>query len=503
MVLTKSSAELYAAYVSYMRKIADVKYSLAVLQWDQETYLPVKGAVHRGQQMATLAEIAHEWVTAASLGDLLIELSGRNDLSAAGQRNIALSLEDYTKQKKISPEFIRLLSETTSRSFHSWIRARSANSFALFEEDLDQVLQLKKQQAELAGYKQHPYDALLDEFEKGCTVTLLDKTFSEVRGPLKELLDKIRQQPQVDNSFLHGHFPKQQQWDFGMRIIREMGFDFEAGRQDISEHPFTTSFSGKDVRITTRIDEKDFGNMTWSCIHEAGHALYEQGLPDENYGLPLGEYASLSIHESQSRLWENNVGRSYGWWRHWYPILRQTFPDQLGRTSLEEFYKGINKAGPSLIRTEADEVSYHFHVMIRYELEKGLIEGSVAVADIPGFWKEKYASYLGVDVPDDKRGCLQDVHWSHGSFGYFPTYSLGSFYAAQLFAAAGKQAGPIREEMERGQTASLLAWLRQHIHSYGRQYTSEELCLKATSETLNIQHFLSYLLDKFNKIYIF
>jgi carboxypeptidase Taq len=243
--------------------------------------------------------------------------------------------------------------------------------------------------------------------------------------------------------------------------------------------------------------------MTWSCIHEAGHALYEQGLPDENYGLPLGEYASLSIHESQSRLWENNVGRSHSCWQHWYPVLRQTFPDQLGRISLEEFYKGINKAGPSLIRTEADEVSYHFHVMIRYELEKGLIEGSVAVADIPRFWKEKYASYLGVDVPDDKRGCLQDVHWSHGSFGYFPTYSLGSFYAAQLFAAAGKQAGPILEEMERGQTASLLGWLRQHIHGNGRQYTSEELCLKATGETLNIQHFLSYLLDKFKKIYIF
>src|SRR5882724_1111878 len=439
MILTKSSGELYAAYVSRMQKIADVKNSLAVLQWDQETYLPSKGAERRGQQMATLSEIAHEWLTSSGLGDLLAELNGRADLSPEEKRNITLSLEDYTKQRKFSPEFIRLLSETTSRSFHSWIRARSANSFALFEEDLDKVLQLKRQEAELAGYKEHPYDALLDEFEKGCTVSLLNKTFDQVRGPLKDLLDKIRGQQQVDNSFLHGHYPKQAQWDFGMKLIREMGFDFDAGRQDVSEHPFTTSFSNEDVRITTRIDENDLGNMTWSCIHEAGHALYEQGLPGEYYGLPLGEYASLSIHESQSRLWENNVGRSLAWWQHWYPLLQGSFPDRLGQVSLGQFYKGINKAGPSLIRTEADEASYHFHVMIRYELEKGLIEGSLSVKDIPAFWKEQYANYLGVIVPDDKRGCLQDVHWSHGSFGYFPTYSIGSFYAAQFFAAAKVQ----------------------------------------------------------------
>jgi len=245
------------------------------------------------------------------------------------------------------------------------------------------VLQLKRQEAELAGYKEHPYDALLDEFEKGCTVSLLNKTFDQVRGPLKDLLDKIRGQQQVDSSFLHGHYPKQAQWDFGMKLIREMGFDFDAGRQDVSEHPFTTSFSNEDVRITTRIDENDFGNMTWSCIHEAGHALYEQGLPGEYYGLPLGEYASLSIHESQSRLWENNVGRSLAWWQHWYPLLQGSFPDRLGQVSLGQFYKGINKAGPSLIRTEADEVSYHFHVMIRYEIEKLLIDNTIQAQIYP------------------------------------------------------------------------------------------------------------------------
>jgi len=503
MVLTKSSEDLYTEYKDRMQKIADVKYAAALLQWDQETYLPVKGAAFRGQQLASLSEIAHEWLTAGSLGDLLVELNARGDLSVDQQRNVALSLEDYTKQKKFSPAFVRLLSETTSRSFHAWIKARSANSFALFKEDLDKVVQLKRQEAELAGYEQHPYNALVDQFEKGCTVTLLDKVFSQVRRPLQDLLDRIRAQKQVDDSFLRQFYPKQQQWDFGMELIRQMGFDFEAGRQDLSEHPFTTSFNNNDVRITTRIDEMDFSNMTWSCIHETGHALYEQGLPEEHYGLPLGEYASLSIHESQSRLWENNVGRSLVWWQHWYPTLQESFSSQLKGISLEQFYKGINKTGASLIRTEADEVSYHFHVMIRYELEKSLIEGSLPVQDIPAWWNQQYSNYLGVNVPDDKRGCLQDVHWSHGSFGYFPTYSLGSFYGAQLFAAAENQDITIRQAIEKGNTAPLLGWLRQHIHRHGRRYTSEELCQQATGQTLDIQHFLYYLLDKYNNIYNF
>jgi carboxypeptidase Taq len=502
MVLTKSSKELYEEYVRYMRKIADIKNALAVLQWDQETYLPPKGAAARGQQIATLSETSHEWLVAARLGALLNDLNDRNDLRPEEKRNVALSLEDYNKQKKFSPEFIRLLSETTSRSWHSWIKGRQANSFALFGNDLAQLVELKRQEAELAGYAGHPYDALLDEFERGCTVSLLDRVFNEVRQPLKELLDRIAASPEtVDNSFLRQHYPRQQQWEFGMGLIRQMGFDLQAGRQDLSEHPFTTSFSTKDVRITTRIDENDLGHMTWSCIHEAGHALYEQGLPEEYYGLPLGEYASLSIHESQSRLWENNVGRSHAWWQHGYPLLQKTFPGQLDKVSLEQFYRGINKVGPSLIRTEADEVSYHFHVMIRYELEKKLIEGSMQVQELPGYWNEQYTRYLGVEVTDDKHGCLQDVHWSHGSFGYFPTYSLGSFYAAQLYAVAEKEEKGLREGVLRGDTALLLDWLRRHIHQYGRQYNSEEICQQATGETLNIQHFLGYLLDKYNKIY--
>ena len=503
MLLTKSSEELYAQYTDRMQKIADVKYSAAVLQWDQETYLPPKGADFRGRQIATLSEIAHEWFIDDSLGQLLQDLRERNDLRADQQRNITLSLEDYEKQKKFTPAFIRRLSEASSRCFHSWLQARAANSFALFKDDLQQMVQLKKEEADLAGYEKHPYNALLDQYEKGATVALLDRVFSEIRVPLKEIMDRIAARPQVDDTFLRGDYPRQKQWDFGMELIRMMGFDFEAGRQDISEHPFTTSFNSQDVRITTRIDEHDFSHMTWSCIHETGHALYEQGLPANYYGLPLGEFASLSIHESQSRLWENNVGRSRNWWKTIYPRLQTVFPTQLKTTSLEQFYQGINKVQPSLIRTEADEVSYHFHVMIRYELEKQLIQGSLSVADIPHWWNENYKTWLGVIVPDDKRGCLQDVHWSHGSFGYFPTYSLGSFYAAQFFASAEKQVAGLHESIGQGHTARLLDWLRENIHRHGRHYTSEELCLQATGKPLEIKYFLDYLLDKYGNIYKF
>lgn len=498
MILTKSTADLYEDYTARMQKIADVKYSAAVLQWDQETYLPPKGAAFRGRQLATLSEIAHEWSIDPSLGQLLQELHSRGDRTDDQRRNVDLSLEDFDKQKKFTPAFIRKLSEASSRGFHSWLQARNANSFSLFKADLEQLVQLKKEEAELAGYEQHPYNALLDQFEKGSTVALLDRVFSEIKTPLKDLLDQIANRPQVDDSFLRGHYPHQQQWDFGMQLIRQLGFDFEAGRQDLSEHPFTTNFNSRDVRITTRVDENDFNHMTWSCIHETGHALYEQGLPPEQYGLPLGEYASLSIHESQSRLWENNVGRSLNWWSSIYPLLQETFPAQLKSVSVEQFYKGINKVATSLIRTEADEVSYHFHVMIRYELEKSLLDGSLAVADIPAWWNENYATWLGIRVPDDKRGCLQDVHWSHGSFGYFPTYSLGSFYAAQFWDKAQKSLPTLKQEqMDAAVLAQLLQWLRKNIHAHGRLMDSEELCMAVTGETLNVQYFERYINEKY------
>ena len=493
--------QLYADYVSRMQRIADIKNANALLQWDQETHLPAKGAHFRGQQISTLSEIAHQQFSDEKLGDLLQELAGRTDLDFTQKRNVERTLEDYTKNKKYSSAFVRKLSEQVNKSFHAWLEARKQNSFAPFAPELDALLKLKKEETDILGYEGHPYNALLDEFEKGATVDLVDKTFAGLLPSLKELTDRIAAQPQVDDSFLTQHFPKQQQWDWGMYLLKELNYDFEAGRQDISEHPFSISFNPQDVRITTRIDESDFGNMTWSCIHEAGHALYEQGLPASEYGLPSGEACSYSIHESQSRLWENNVGRGLPFWQHYFPQLQRHFSEQFGKLSAEQFYKGINKVHPSLIRTEADEITYHFHVFIRYELEKRLLEGSLATTDIPAFWNEQYKKLLNVDVPDDKRGCIQDVHWSHGSFGYFPTYSLGSFYGAQFYGTAKTALPGLEEDLSAGKTANLLGWLRQQVHAKGRLYQSEELCHQVSGRGLDVSFFLQYLLHKYTNIY--
>lgn len=484
-----------------MARIADVRFASAVLQWDQETYLPAKGAHYRGQQISTLAELSHQLFSEEALGDLLAELNQDKGLSAQQQKNIERTLDDYTKNKKYPSAFVRALSDAVNKAFHSWIEARKQNSFSAYQNDLDALVRLKKEEAEILGYASHRYNALLDEYEKGATVALLDTTFGNLLPPLKELYNKILDAPQVDDSFLKKHFPADQQWAWGMELIKALQFDFEAGRQDKSEHPFSVSFNSQDVRITTRIDENDFGNMTWSCIHEAGHALYEQGLSAAQYGLPLGEACSYSIHESQSRLWENNVGRSKAFWQHYFPLLKRHFPSQFEGVTVDQFYKGINKVQPSLIRTEADEISYHFHVFIRYELEKKLMEGSLHTTDIPQYWKEQYNALLSVDVPDDKRGALQDVHWSHGSFGYFPTYSLGSFYAAQFFAKAKESIAGLDEQICGGDTSRLLNWLRETIHSRGRYFTSEELCLNVTGKTLNPEHFLAYAKEKYAGIY--
>jgi len=496
-----ATKNLYEAYKTKMQKIADLKYASAVLQWDQETYLPPKGNDFRGGQIATLSEIAHEHFTDEKLGQLLNELVAKDDLADREKRNVQLTLEDFNKNKKLPSAFVRRMSETVNKSFHAWIQARKENSFAVFQQPLDEVIQLKKQEADFLGYQHHPYNALMNDYDKGLTVQTVDNLFGTLRPQLLVLLERIKNQPQIDNSFLHQHFNKDQQWKFGMEILKRMHFDFEAGRQDISEHPFTINFNSNDVRVTTRIDENDFGNMTWSCLHEGGHALYEQGLPATEYGLPLSEYCSLSIHESQSRLWENYVGRGKEFWEYNFPLLLDHFREQFKDISVDQFYKGINKVQPSLIRTEADELTYHFHVMIRYEIEKLLLEGSIQTADIPAYWNEHYQKYLGITVPDDKQGCLQDVHWSHGSFGYFATYSIGSLYAAQLYAGISKANPAVEKDISAGNNMTVLTWLKQHIYTFGRYYTSEELCNRATGENLNSQYFIDHATKKYSDIY--
>lgn len=491
-----NTESLYRDYVQKMQKIADLKYAAAVLQWDQETYLPEKGSADRARQLATLSELAHQLFSDDQLGDLLQTLSAREDLDLKQKTNVALTLEDYTKQKKYSSEFVRRMSETISAAFYAWIEARKENDFSLFETALDQLISLKRQESEIIGYTDHPYDAHLKEYEKSTSVKQLDQLFNDLQGPLKLLIHDLSDR-QIDAGFLTYHYPKDKQWEWSMYLVKELGFDMSAGRQDISEHPFTTNFGARDVRITTRIDEHDFANMTWSCIHEVGHGLYEQGLPFEDYGLPSGEFASLSIHESQSRLWENCIGRSKAYWSYMLPKLKEFFPNQLHQVDLDMFIASINKVQPSLIRTEADEITYHFHVMIRYIIEKEIISGELPTKSIPERWNSLYKEYLGVDVPDNKSGCLQDVHWSHGSFGYFPTYSLGSLYAAQFWAQIQKDEPGAVAQIAGGNLTVVHSWLKNNVYGSGRLLYSGELSVKISGEPLNTKHFIKYIKNKY------
>lgn len=486
----------YQQYQSEMRKIADLRYAGAVLQWDQETYIPSKGATIRSQQIATLSTIAHELFTSKEMGNLLNELSASTELNAKEKINIERTLEDYKRSTLFDSQFIHDLTITTHEAFHAWVKAKQNKNISIFAPNLQKIVDLKKREADILGYEHHPYNALLNDHDKGATVALCDNIFSQLQQPLKDLILKVQATEPVPQ-FMNQKMDSKIQWDAGMDLLKKMGYDFEAGRQDISAHPFTTNFNAQDVRITTRIDEHDFSNMIWSTIHELGHALYEQGLPIDQYGLPLGEPASYSIHESQSRLWENHVGRSKAFAGYLLQHLNNYFPEIFKEVNVDNFYKAINRVIPSFIRTEADELTYHFHIMIRYELEKRLITNELKVEDIPSYWNESYKNYLNIDIPSDDLGCLQDVHWSHGSFGYFPTYSIGSFYAAQFHHFAEKNIKNLNENISKGEFKPLLNWLNQEVHQYGRQFTSEELCKEITGEGLNIQYFLDYAHQKF------
>lgn len=484
-----------------MQRIADVVYSAAVLAWDQETYLPPNAAMYRAGQLSTLSGISHELFTGERTHTILKDLQADKSLDAGQKRNVELVEEEYVKQKKYSTEFVEQMSHAVSASFNAWQQAKKENNFKLFAPHLEKLLVFKKKETELLGYTGHPYNALLDLHEKKATVADLDILFADVRKQLVPFVKKIRDAKQVENKFFFRHYDKDKQWDFGLGLLQQMGFDFKRGRQDISSHPFTTTLSQDDVRVTTRVNENDFSEMIWSCIHEGGHALYEQGLPAGQYGMPMGEAVSLGIHESQSRLWENNVGRSLAYWKGNFKRALHYFPEELKDVTPEMFFKGMNRVEPSLIRTNSDELTYHFHVMIRYEIEKAIFEEKLKVSELPEYWNAKYKEYLGIDVPDDSHGVLQDVHWSHGSFGYFPTYSLGSFYAAQFFEKAKKEIKDLDAKTEAGDFRDLLSWLRDKIHRHGKYYTAQELCEQITGEKLNFNHFMTYAANKFGTIY--
>ena len=491
----------YAEIKEYVQRIADINGAAAVLSWDKEVNLPAGGAGARSRQLATLQALSHNELINPSLFTGLQVLLSSDVLTDDERMNLIRLKRDIEQATKFTTEFVKELSIATSTAYHDWLQARKKSNFKLYEPSLARLVDLKLQAAEIRGYTDHPYDALIDEFEEGMTVDILDGIFVEVKEQLVPMLKTFDAKKQADDSFLKNYFNESAQWDFGISVLRRIGYSFNKGRQDKSPHPFTISFSPSDVRVTTRIDEHNFAYMLWSTIHEGGHALYEQGLNQDQYGMPLGQAASLSIHESQSRLWENHVGRSHAFWEYYFPQLKSTFKRQLEAVDLDHFYKAINHIKPNLIRTEADELHYHLHVLIRYQIEKRLISKDLSVSDIPELWNALYKEYLGVVVPDDAAGALPDVHWAFGSFGYFPTYSLGSFYAAQFFKQAEKDISDLADQIRQGQFNKLNTWLQNNIFQHGRRFLSEELCQKITGEPLNISYFIDYVNKKYNDMW--
>jgi carboxypeptidase Taq len=484
----------YQEYVIQMQKIADLGAAASVLSWDNEVNIPSGSHNLRAKQLATLSGVIHGLTTDKKFGKLLRDLA-KEDLPLKHRRNIAFSLKEYDKNFKFSQEFVVKKTMAIAEAFHAWSEAKTKADFTIFAPSLDKLLAIVREEVRIVGYEHHPYDTMLDNYEPELTVTKLDKIFGQVKSQLVPFIQQIK--PQGDKKLLHQHFPKDKQWAFGLDLLKSIGFNFEQGRQDISSHPFTISFGSEDVRLTTRVDEQDFANMTWSCIHEGGHGMYEQGLPAKEYGLPSGTYASLAIHESQSRLWENNIGRSKFFWQYHYPRLKKIFPAQFQGTSLQQFYLALNIVKKNHIRTEADELHYHLHVLIRYEIEKEILSSSIKAKDIKELWNEHYKNYVGVKIKNDREGILQDVHWSHGSFGYFPTYSLGSFYAAQFFAKIKSIHTDVENKIAKGDYSQVHTWLKDNIYKHGRTYTAEELCKKATGSGLDFGYFMSYVERKY------
>lgn len=491
----------YADYKKHLQQVHDLSVAAAILSWDKEVNMPINGAGFRAQQVATLNGLAHEQFTDPDFGTLINHLL-MVESDPQDKRNLERSKSDFQKATCLDRAFVERKSKIVSIGYHKWLAARKENDFSIFQPALAQLITLKREEADKLGYADHPYDALIDQFEPGYKSAQLDALFEQVKTELVAFVRDLRAKPTVDDSFLYHFYPKDKQWSFSLDILKNMGYDFNSGRQDISPHPFTISFSPNDVRVTTQVNEQNFATTCWSSIHEGGHALYEQGLPAKQYGLPLGQACSLGIHESQSRLWENQIGRSYLYWQAMYPNLQKLFPEQLGQTDLDAFFKGINKIEPHPIRIESDELHYHFHILIRYELEKGLMEGSLEVADLPQAWNSKYKDYLDVDIKSDNEGCLQDIHWAHGSIGYFPTYSLGSFYAAQFFAQAKKDIPNLEDTLKQGDCKPLLDWLRINIFAHGRYYLADELCEKVTGERLNFRYFMDYAKAKYAQVYL-
>jgi carboxypeptidase Taq len=488
-----------------LREISDLGTAGALMSWDQATYMPKGGAGARARQSAALRRLAHEKSVEPSLGRLIDELAPYADSLTRDCDDASLirvARRDFEKAARVPAEYVARANELGSASYHAWTLARPANDFATMRPFLEKALDLGREYADFFAPYEHVADPLIDDADEGMTAASIGRLFSELRSELVPLVRAISEQPPVDDSCLHGMFDAAAQLQFSRTMAERIGYDFERGRLDTTHHPFCTKIGMGDVRITTRVYDGDIGQALFSTLHEAGHALYEQGVSAAFEGTPLGYGTSAGIHESQSRLWENVVARSRGFWRHFYPLLAQTFPQPLAGVSLDTFFRAINKVEPSCIRTDADEVTYNLHVMLRFDLELRMLEGRLRVEDLPEAWREGMRADLGVLPPDDRDGCLQDVHWYCGAIGGgFHSYAIGNILGAQFYAAAVEARPEIPREIEQGRCGALHDWLREHIYRHGRKYAPNEVIERATGGAMSMAPYLAYLRAKYGEIY--
>ncbi len=487
-----------------LAEIVDLGRAQALLGWDQQVYMPRGGAEDRGNILETLATLTHTKFVSKEMGALIEKLlpqAEKMDPESDDACLVKRVAHNFEKETRVSMKWVGEFAKETTIAQGVWEEAKHKNDFKLFQPHLEKIVELRKEYADFFKPYDHVYDPLLDDFEPGLKTKEVKEIFGKLRPQQVELLKKIAAKPEIDDSFLHIPYAEKGQWDFGVDVVTHFGYDWNRGRQDKSVHPFTTSFGIDDVRITTRFDPERAASALFSTMHEGGHAMYEQGVKASLRRTPLANGASMAIHESQSRMWENLVGRSKAFWKFFYPSLVKTFPEQLKKVSMEDFYRGINKVEPSLIRVEADEATYNLHVMLRLELEIALLEGAVKVKDLPQAWNDRMKDYLGVVPPTDELGVLQDVHWSGGMLGYFPTYALGNLVSVQLWEKINEAIPDLDEQIEHGKFDALLGWLRTNIHQHGAKFEPQVLVKKVTGSTITPEPYMRYLTKKYTEIY--
>ena len=485
-------------------EVNDIGRATAVLGWDQQVNMPPEGGAARGQQLATLGKIAQEKFISDEVGrlieDLKKEFAGADPASDEAAMLRVVS-RDYDKAIRVPPEFVAEQAVASSKAFEAWVEAKGKSDFSIFLPHLEKNLELVKKYISFFPPADHPYDTLLDDYEPGMKTADVKQIFDGLRPKQVKLLKAIASVKQVRDDFLHKKYSEKKIIDFGVDVITRYGYDWSRGRQDKAPHPFQTTFSLGDVRITTRFEPDNPTASLFSTLHESGHAMYEQGVNPAYERTALMGGTSLAVHESQSRMWENLVGRSLPFWEHFFPIFKKAFPSQLDGVGLKAFYKAINKVEPTFIRVNADEATYNMHIMLRLELEIAMVEGRVDLKDLPELWNTKMREYLGITPPNDAKGVLQDVHWSYGAIGYFSTYALGNLVSAQLWEKINKDIKNLDDQIRKGDFSELLGWLREKIHRHGQKFEPQDLVKKVTGSRITPEPYVRYLTKKYSEIY--